>query len=182
VQVPRGPPRRTTTYNFEVANTHTYFVGGQATWVHNACIPQAIRSGIARAIMATGKKLNEGYGIVAGTTRFRCVECADAGVSYLQQHNVRKIMESLGAQAQRLTLTGIQGHTNAADLGGAVGRDIVADPEGIHRVIKITLNGESYIFDNVHPKGISQPLWEDGIILWDNNVAPIIVGRMTIWK
>jgi hypothetical protein len=35
VQQVRGPPRETTTYNFEVANTHTYFVGHQATWVHN---------------------------------------------------------------------------------------------------------------------------------------------------
>ncbi len=31
----RGPP--VVVYNFEVENTHTYFVGKQGVWVHNAC-------------------------------------------------------------------------------------------------------------------------------------------------
>jgi RHS repeat-associated protein len=34
---PRGPPRRETVYNFEVAEDHTYFVGESGVWVHNLC-------------------------------------------------------------------------------------------------------------------------------------------------
>lgn len=39
VQSLRGPPERTQVYNFEVANTHTYFVGHIPTWVHNTYRP-----------------------------------------------------------------------------------------------------------------------------------------------
>lgn len=31
---------RHTTYNFEVADYHTYFVGKQGAWVHNQCLPE----------------------------------------------------------------------------------------------------------------------------------------------
>ncbi len=33
----RGPPRRETVYNFEVAEDHSYFVGELGAWVHNLC-------------------------------------------------------------------------------------------------------------------------------------------------
>lgn len=29
-----------TVYNFEVSDFHTYFVGSQSIWVHNACLPK----------------------------------------------------------------------------------------------------------------------------------------------
>jgi hypothetical protein len=35
VEAVRGPP--VAVYNLEVENTHTYFVGKQGVWVHNAC-------------------------------------------------------------------------------------------------------------------------------------------------
>lgn len=50
-------PERHTTYNFEVADFHTYFVGEQGVWVHNECdVP---KSGLQRAEAARDAKLNE---------------------------------------------------------------------------------------------------------------------------
>ena len=37
VQSVRGHARRETVYNFEVAGSHSYFVGRSRAWVHNAC-------------------------------------------------------------------------------------------------------------------------------------------------
>jgi hypothetical protein len=34
-------------YNFEVEGSHTYFVGETGTWVHNVCLPPALRGGPA---------------------------------------------------------------------------------------------------------------------------------------
>lgn len=60
VQVERGPPgHRLTTYNFAVADWHTYFVGGESTgvWVHNADDGCQVAYGItARVERTTGKR------------------------------------------------------------------------------------------------------------------------------
>ena len=40
--------RTTTVYNLEVAEYHTYFVGHGGAWVHNECLPQALRNKLKR--------------------------------------------------------------------------------------------------------------------------------------
>jgi hypothetical protein len=44
------------TYNFEVADFHTYFVGPEGLWVHNSCAPEKFAKQMAKRIeKALGK-------------------------------------------------------------------------------------------------------------------------------
>ncbi|MCS6861968.1 MAG: HINT domain-containing protein, partial [Abditibacteriales bacterium] len=57
VEAVRGPP--VIVYNFEVENTHTYFVGKQGVWVHNACRPLDLYRGVEpeelKTVLNTGR-------------------------------------------------------------------------------------------------------------------------------
>jgi hypothetical protein len=57
IAVERGPPRggtRATTYNLEIAEYHTYFVGREGVWVHNA-------SELCEKLFSTWKLLQENF-------------------------------------------------------------------------------------------------------------------------
>ena len=68
---------RETVYNFEVENTHTYFVGSLGAWVHNACTPLRLRLSqihnaldpIARAKRTTAILQTSGPRVIAAGTR-----------------------------------------------------------------------------------------------------------------
>jgi RHS repeat-associated protein len=45
-----------TVYNFEVAGTHTYFVGEAKLWVHNACEPPPIKPGVKAGPGESGRR------------------------------------------------------------------------------------------------------------------------------
>jgi hypothetical protein len=57
VEAVRGPP--VAVYNFEVENTHTYFVGRSGVWVHNACDPLYLYRGVGpdelETVLNTGR-------------------------------------------------------------------------------------------------------------------------------
>ncbi len=49
--------RRTTVYNFEVGDFHTYFVGDVGVWVHNSCVPKPSLSAHKRALKEVHAKI-----------------------------------------------------------------------------------------------------------------------------
>ncbi len=55
-------PERRTVYNFEVEHAHTYFVGHNAAWVHNACTPPGEAA-------AAGKTVQMGEGATSRVYR-----------------------------------------------------------------------------------------------------------------
>jgi RHS repeat-associated protein len=71
----QGPPARVlsvrstdrfeSAYNLEVADFHTYFVGRDRLWVHNAC------SGLVKAARDLGFKLDKGFGRMHGQDVFK---------------------------------------------------------------------------------------------------------------
>jgi hypothetical protein len=57
-QAPEG--QTFTTYNFEVEQDHTYFVGEAGVWVHNACNPHlSSQENIRSALLTRAKSLNK---------------------------------------------------------------------------------------------------------------------------
>jgi len=52
--------KRQDTYNFEVADYHTYFVGDDGVWVHNMCLPQINKVTFAKLPHAIGQGVERG--------------------------------------------------------------------------------------------------------------------------
>ncbi|WP_425428398.1 polymorphic toxin-type HINT domain-containing protein [Agarilytica rhodophyticola] len=80
-----------TTYNFEVEDFHTYFVGEQGVWVHNTCLPkggfksieefssfgETLNSGLAKIGFSNVKALLQGSAVTGKS--FRTGKAFDSG-------------------------------------------------------------------------------------------------------
>jgi hypothetical protein len=182
----RGPPGKHTTYNFEVANTHTYFVGQVPTWVHNSCSWEQIRKLIESSMLsmrwtpqavqvenakltALGRPLNNNQVDALLTTNpilFRCQPCAEKAFLTL---------EDLGVNAQFYKVTGAYEH--AGSFSPAFGNIIAMTRSGTHWVTTTTINHTLFVFDNIHPRGIQATQWLQGAQMIGNNLVFKLVAE-----
>ena len=72
---------RGTVYNFEVAGTHTYFVGDAKLWVHNACKRPPIKPGVRAGRGESGRHIPKASkdAVDAANPKNQCVFCGAVG-------------------------------------------------------------------------------------------------------